>query len=408
MIAERKIFRLKGKTQHYNWGGIDFIPLLLGIENSSRLPFAEYWLGAHDTAPSEVEINEIEFISLNKLVNANPELLLGKDVAKQFKRLPYLLKVLDVKDMLSIQVHPSKLDAEKEFARENAELIPLNASNRNYKDDNHKPELMVALSDFWLLHGFKSSEKLTAILHANPELKTLLPVFEQSGYKGLYKYVMEMPQEEVYNMLQPLLNRIIPLYKQDTIKKEEEDFWAAGAAITFNETGKIDRGIFSIYLFNLVHLKKGEGIYQAAGVPHAYLEGQNVEIMANSDNVLRGGLTTKHIDVGELMKHVKCEALQPGIIYPGFTSGKNSYKTPAIDFELNYFALAAGEKFSFSSNSAEIILVMNGEIVVKQNETSIPLHKGQSIVVFDGAKAEVVARQDSQWYSASVPVNKDE
>src|SRR5690606_10034604 len=112
------------------------------------------------------------------------------------------------------------------------------------------------------------------------------------------------------------------------------DFWAARAALTFEENGNIDRGIFSIYLFNLVRLKNGEAIFQDAGVPHAYLEGWNVEIMASSDNVLRGGLTSKHIDVKELLKHVKCEATEVKVIMGDLKGKERIYETPAPDFAL--------------------------------------------------------------------------
>jgi len=150
---------------------------------------------------------------------------------------------------------------------------------------------MLALSEFWLLHGFKPAEELERTLQAIPELAFLTPVFTKGGYQELYKTVMELPQAEVNRILQPLLDRIIPAYREGKLSQNDEHFWAARAADTYNEPGRIDRGIFSIYLFNLLNLHPGEAIFQAAGLPHAYLEGQNVEIMANSDNVLRGGLT---------------------------------------------------------------------------------------------------------------------
>src|SRR5574338_120800 len=156
MKEAKRLFYLEGVPQYYAWGGQSLIPSLVPSAKSGDKPVAEYWLGAHQMAPSMV-VND-EKSPLDQLIAAVDDEILGKAVAKKFGRLPYLLKLLDVKDMLSIQVHPSKKEAEKEFARENAAGIPLNASHRNYKDDNHKPELMVALSDFWLLHGFKSKE----------------------------------------------------------------------------------------------------------------------------------------------------------------------------------------------------------------------------------------------------------
>ena len=305
------IYKLKGVVQYYNWGGKEFIARLLGVENPEQKPFAEYWLGAHVNAPAMVdEIN----ISLHQLIIDNPVEVLGKQVAEKFQSLPYLFKILDVRQMLSIQVHPSKQSAVEEYEKETKRGIPLTAPNRNYKDKNHKPELMVALSDFWLLHGFKKEEELTEVLNRVIELSFLLPVFQSKSYKGLYKEVMTMPQTKVDEVLSPLMQKIIPQYNNGTLKKGDEHFWAARAAITFCKDNRYDRGIFSIYLFNLLHLQEGQAIYQAAGLPHAYLEGQNVEVMANSDNVLRAGLTDKHVDVPELMKHVKFEATHPKTI----------------------------------------------------------------------------------------------
>ena len=358
------IYRLKGTVKHYDWGGFSFIPSLLKIENKEHRPFAEYWMGTHSLGNSLVELPD------------GGEKVLS-DLAPN---LPYLLKVLDVKNMLSIQVHPSKAAAEIEFARENAEGIPLDSPKRNYKDDNHKPEMLVALSDFWLLHGFKPEKELVYTLLNVVELRELLPVFNQSGYAGLYKYVMEMPQEEVNRVLQPLIDNIVPLYNEGNQDKGNEDFWAARAALTFSGNGNIDRGIFSIYLFNLVQLKKGEALFQGAGLPHAYLEGQNVELMANSDNVLRGGLTAKHIDVNELLKHVKCGPTVANIL-KGEVIDKYGvlYKTPVPDFELSVFELAQNEVVTATATSTEIILVTDG--VVKLDNEGINLEAGQPVAV---------------------------
>ncbi|MGZ3940605.1 MAG: mannose-6-phosphate isomerase, class I, partial [Flavisolibacter sp.] len=310
MALGQSVFRLKGVVQHYSWGGYQFIPQLLGLDNKQHKPFAEYWMGAHQNHPAHINGNE----ALNDFIAQNAQEVLGNWVNKKFGSLPYLLKVLDVRQMLSIQVHPSKEAAEASFEHENRKNIPANAPHRNYKDQNHKPELMVALSDFWLLHGFKRKEELIQILNAKAELQFLMDIFIKSGYKGLYEEVMLMEQERVNKTLLPLLDKVAPLYKEGAIEKDKEDFWAARAALDFCKNGRVDRGIFSIYLFNLVHLKEGEGIFQASGLPHAYLEGQNVEIMANSDNVLRAGLTDKHIDVAELLKHVKFETTIPNIL----------------------------------------------------------------------------------------------
>ncbi len=405
-MKRMKMFPLKGSVQHYSWGGTAFLPALLNIENPNHEPFAEYWLGAHDKAPSFVEISSDETVSLNKYIEQSPVEMLGDNIAENFHRLPYLLKILDVKDMLSIQVHPSRKYAEAAFKKENEMRIPLDAPNRNYKDDNHKPELLVALSEFWLLHGFKEASLLTSTLKSVKELKPLLKVFTSKGYEGLYRHVMEMPQEKVNEMLQPLLKRIIPEYHKNAFKKDDADFWAARAAQTFNVTPDIDRGIFSIYLFNLVHLQPGEAIYQAAGILHAYLEGQNVEIMANSDNVLRGGLTPKHVDVIELMNLVKFKEVKPAIIRPKKEITEMIYATPAKDFELTGYRLQKNELLKRNARTAEIILVMEGALLLKEEKNELLIKAGESAIIFYDAGIKFKALAQSQFYIASAPVNR--
>jgi mannose-6-phosphate isomerase len=403
-LTTQRLFKLKGKVQPYAWGGADFIPKLLGTQPTGK-PAAEYWLGAHQSAPAEVQDNGHD-IALNELIARHPEQTIGSQVVGTFGKLPYLLKILDVKDMLSIQVHPSKMAAEQEFAKENEAGIPLNDPKRNYKDDNHKPELLAALSDFWLLHGFKSPGQLVEMLRTVPELYSLIPVFEEGGYEGLYGTIMQFPQETVNHILQPLLDRIIPLYKEGQLNKSQEDFWAARAALTYNSSGIVDRGIFSIYLLNLVQLQKGEAIFQDAGILHAYLEGQNVEIMANSDNVLRGGLTPKNIDINELMKHVRFEPVDPWIICGTEEGPERVYKTPVDDFELSYFQLQAGETSSFKAATADILLLISGQAQLQNGEQQLELKAGESAVMFAGQTLQLRALADMEAYRASVPVHR--
>ena len=398
MALDRRIFKLEGIIQHYSWGGYDFIPQLLGINNSKKKPYAEYWMGAHGNHPAFIENGEK--ISLSEFVSGDAENILGKEVAKKFSSLPYLLKLLDVRQMLSIQVHPSKEAAGKSFEEENKKNIPVNASHRNYRDRNHKPELMVALSDFWLLHGFKKEEDLSKVLTEKKELKFLKEIFIQKGYKGLYEEVMFMDQQKVNDVLNPLLKKIIPLYKDQSLTKDDEDFWAARAALNFCKDNNYDRGIFSIYFFNLLHLKKGEGIFQASGMPHAYLEGQNVEIMANSDNVLRAGLTDKHIDVSELLKHVKFEATNPKILKP--QSGYKIFSSPAEEFELQEYSLAKDEEVNISTRTGEIFLLLNGSLEMSSNEKE-EMNAGDSIFVKAGTDITVKALSQINLFRATVP-----
>ena len=403
MQSSNKIFRLEGVVQHYAWGGYEFIPSLLHLSNGEAKPFAEYWMGAHDNAPSEIVVNGKKE-KLNWLIANKPLNTLGEKVYKKFGRLPYLLKILDVKDMLSIQVHPDKKSAERAFDEENKKGIALTAANRNYKDKNHKPELMLALSDFWLLHGFKPKESLLQILENIPELNFLTKVFQAEGYKSLYKAVMEMPQAEVNHHLGPLIERIVPSYKQDKLSKSQEDFWAARAALTYNVAGNIDRGIFSIYFFNLVRCNPGEAVFQDAGVPHAYLEGQNVEIMANSDNVLRGGLTPKHIDVSELMKHIRFEGMDPNILTGEHQNDvERVYKTPAPDFELSRFELEKEKITSFDTATADILFLQTGRVTISDGEHELELKSGEAAIALGDSHVVLTANSDSTLYRATVP-----
>ncbi len=390
-----KIFRLHGQIQHYAWGGFDYIPNLLGFDNAQHKPCAEYWMGAHAAAPGKLETEEGTF-PWKELIDENPTLYLGEKVYRQFGELPYLLKVLDVREMLSIQVHPTKEEAEKGFDAEEAAGIAINAPNRNYKDHNHKPEVMIALGDFWLLHGFKKEEDLRLILRSVKELNGLLPVFEQVGYYGLYKHVMEMSQAESDVLLLPLIQR-----ETATVhSKEAPGYWVNKLYKDQLPQSNFDKGIFSIYLFNIVKLKKGEAIFQAAGVPHAYMEGQNVELMANSDNVLRGGLTPKHIDVNELLKQIVFEGIEPNILHPETNGrGEDMFALPVEDFGICSIALQNGREYVNESLSPEIFLVMEGQVVCNE----ITSGRGEVFVVLPGADYTIRAVEDAFIYKAFVP-----
>jgi mannose-6-phosphate isomerase len=403
MPIESSIYPLKGKVQHYAWGGYSFIPQLLGLANEPQKPFAEYWLGAHPTQPSTLHLEEGE-TSLYDFLEKHRTEALGAGVAKVFGGLPFLLKVLDVRQMLSIQVHPSKEAAVECFEDENRRGIAINAPNRNYKDANHKPELMVALSDFWLLHGFKPAAQLKEVLESVPEFNFLVPLFEREGYAGLYQQVMTMDQQKVNELLAPVIHTILPLYHNNELQKSEETFWAARAAETFCKNGQYDRGIFSIYFFNLLHLKRGEGIYQPAGLPHAYLEGQNIEIMANSDNVLRAGLTEKYIDVPELIKHTLFTPTVPNIISIAEEKSAMNYENPAEEFQLSSFSFNEGEQALFETTSAEIILVLEGGIRVNATNAEITLDKGASAFIVAGTSFIITALSKTVFFKAGVPL----
>ncbi|ALJ03732.1 mannose-6-phosphate isomerase [Pseudalgibacter alginicilyticus] len=397
------LFALKGKIQNYAWGGKQFIPELLGMEANDE-KCAEYWLGAHANAPSTILTTEGNQ-SLNDFLKSNLVASLGSEVVNKFGRLPFLFKVLDVHDMLSIQVHPSKKEAEKGFKNENDLGIPITAPHRNYKDDNHKPEIMVALSEFWLLHGFLPKNQLIQRLKNTPEFVGLLPIFEKESYYGLYKKVMEQSQEASNKMLAPLVERIMPLYLAGKLDKSSPDYWAAKAVDSAEDKTLLDKGIYSIYFFNILKANKGEAIFQDAGIPHAYLEGQNMELMANSDNVLRGGLTPKHIDVPELLKHITFEETIPNIMQGTLQDDglERIYKTIAPDFELSKIDISSVKAYQSQSKTAQIIMIIEGQAEIKEGNTVLTLKKGESAFLKAQSVYSISTLTSAIIYKATAP-----
>jgi mannose-6-phosphate isomerase len=403
MELKNKMFFLKGKVQNYAWGGNTFLPELIAFKNNENKPCAEYWMGAHPSASSVIS-NGNESYNLNELIATNPTETITNPVLDYFGELPYLFKILDVHDMLSIQVHPSKTEAAKGFDAENEAGIPLNAFNRNYKDKNHKPEVMVALSEFWLLHGFKEMDKIEAVLHEVFEFNILLPIFRKEGLKGMYEMLMTMDQEAVDGMLRGVVKKELRKKANNELTKADAGWWVSKLYNGVEVLEKLDRGIFSIYFFNIVGVQKGDAIFQAAGVPHAYLEGQNVELMANSDNVLRGGLTPKHIDVPELMKHTIFEPIVPNIM-KGVDIGNYewNYPCPVPDFGLNRISLEAGQTHDGQATSLEIIIAIQGGVVINSNSMNAVLKQGEAVAILPNEAYSFTASGNSLLFKAFVP-----
>lgn len=361
----QRVNRLRGAVQHYDWGGFEFIPQFLGIDNAPRQPYAEWWLGAHPLGEAILDTEQGP-VGLAEWIAADPVAVLGAEVADRFGgQLPFLLKILDVRKMLSIQVHPTKAEAEAGFAREEALGVPRNAPTRLYRDSNHKPEMMVALTDFWLLHGFRPLSEVGFTLRQVPGWASLELALARAGVPGLYRHVMEMPQEEVNAYLSPLYQQLSIDASTDRLHRDAPGFWAWQAFRDYSRQGQFDRGIFSIYWFNLVRLRPGEGIFQDAGVPHAYLYGANVELMANSDNVLRGGLTPKHVDVPELLARVHAEPFTPRILAPDTDAeGRTHYPAPVADFALHRLTLQPGQHSAQTAQGPAVGWVAKGAVAI--------------------------------------------
>jgi mannose-6-phosphate isomerase class I len=403
------VVRLECGVQHYAWGDAQFIPTLLGIDNPDDKPFAELWMGAHPDLPSRVRLGNT-LVPLNELIESAPEEILGPAVAGRFEgRLPFLLKVLSATKPLSIQVHPSKERAEEGFARENAAGIPLSAEDRNYKDENHKPELLAALTDFYGLRGFRPLEEVARTLDTVPELHSLAADFEanSAGLKRLYDNFMNLPQEDVDSLLDPLVRR---LKQESPFTREDREYWLLRADDEFSIDGHHDRGLFSFYLLNLIHLRPGEAMFLPAGVLHAYLEGSGMEIMANSNNVLRGGLTPKHVDIPELLNNVAFEGRAADTLGGVPASGDREwvYPTSAQEFELRRIEIAAEQHYSCDSDhSVEIFVLVDsieGEVItVEADAQTLELKKGDACLVPHGVAYTMRADQPATFYRATVP-----
>jgi len=374
---------LFGFVQHYDWGGKHFIPKLIGVPNPKDLPFAELWLGAHPKGSAKVG-SESAQEDLEALIRAKPEML-GKKIRQNFgDTLPFLLKVLDVNNMLSIQAHPDKATAAAGFAAEERAGIAWNARERVFKDPNDKPEMMLALTDFWLLHGFKSSGAIHQCLKEVPEFEPLSNAF--SDVKSLYTFLMTLPQPQINELLYPLQQRLL---QSDPTDKLTPEYWAKKAVTTFrSNNGDIDRGICSIFLMNIVYLQPGEAIFQDAGILHAYLEGANVELMGNSDNVFRGGLTTKHIDVPALLKNISYESVIPKI-EKGIprNSTETVFVSPFPAFELSVLHLSDPQVWNHQNpDSLEIFLVLEGSVRVNGMAKS----KGDAFILEANAPLTII------------------
>jgi len=395
----QKAYKLQGKHRHYDWGGTQFIPALMGINNTFNEPYAEYWMGAHPAAVSEI-ITENGIVLLDKMLADHGAILLGEKTQASFGTLPYLYKVLDVAKMLSIQAHPNIQNAILGYEKEEAAGIDLNASIRNYKDKNHKPEVMVALSDFWLLHGFLAPELLAARLKEFSYFNPLQVHFNGDDYEGLYRFFMQLSSEDSDYILKPLILDAVSSVKNGIVNKSHPHWWANKYYDGQIPDKNIDKGIFSIYILNIVQVAKYEGVFQGAGLLHAYLEGQNIELMANSDNVLRGGLTTKHVDVNELIQQVKFIPTYPNVLKgEALNEFETSYPCPVPDFGLTKITLIKGKSYTINTTALEMLLLTAGELQMDK----LLLKAGEVAMLPSGQSLVLTANSDSVLFRSLVP-----
>jgi len=371
------IERLTGTIQPYAWGSHTFLADLMGTEPDAG-PQAELWLGAHHSLPSTVGGR-----SLADLVDATPEMIVGPaSVAAFGPKLPYLLKVLAADQPLSLQAHPSRAQAEAGYAREQRSGPATDSASRIFKDNWPKPEMLCALTETEALCGFRDPEQTHALfvqLGVERALELVAPLADPDLQPTLrlstvFAALLQLPEAEV-----AIVGEVLEAAAAVSGSDDELGRWAALATLLGRQFPD-DPSVLAALLLNRLVLQPGDAVYLPAGNLHAYLRGAGVEIMANSDNVLRGGLTAKHIDVDELLGILDFTAQSPDLVRPVEDApGLWRYPTPAPEFALWRVDVDGAEIELPESGSGRILLTTDGEVAVRSGQVEIVLRKGQSV-----------------------------
>ncbi|APB06187.1 TPA: mannose-6-phosphate isomerase [Raoultella ornithinolytica] len=367
--------KLINSVQNYAWGSHTALTELYGIANPDNLPMAELWMGAHPKSSSQVLDADGRPHALRQIIDGDKSALLGDKVAQRFGELPFLFKVLCAAQPLSIQVHPNKQASEIGFAKENAAGIPLDAAERNYKDPNHKPELVFALTPFLAMNAFREFNEIAALLQpvasAHPAIGEFLSHPDAEHLSQLFAGLLNMQGEEKAQALRVL---------QAALDNQQDEPWQTIRLIA--EFYPDDSGLFSPLLLNVVKLNPGEAMFLFAETPHAYLQGVALEVMANSDNVLRAGLTPKYIDIPELVANVKFVAKPAGelLTQPVKQAAELDFPIPVDDFAFSLHDLSAQES-TLDQQSAAIIFCVEGEAVLRKGEQRLTLKAGESAFI---------------------------
>ena len=366
--------KLINSVQNYAWGSKTALTELYGVQNPENLPMAELWMGAHPKSSSKILDNN-QPRSLRDVIDANKPALLGKAVAERFGELPFLFKVLCADQPLSIQVHPNKKASELGFAKENAAGIPLDAAERNYKDPNHKPELVFALTPFLAMNAFREFSNIVSLLQpvsgAHPAIAHFLQEPNAERLSQLFASLLNMKGEEKSLALGVL---------KAALNNQQGEPWETIRVIS--EFYPDDSGLFSPLLLNVVKLQPGEAMFLFAETPHAYLKGVALEVMANSDNVLRAGLTPKYIDIPELVANVKFEPKPANelLTQPEKRASELDFPIPVDDFAFSLHDLS-NQPVDLAQTSAAIVFCVEGEAVLSKDQQQLVLKPGESAFI---------------------------
>lgn len=363
--------RIDAVMQSYPWGSRTLIAELMGQASPSARPQAEAWFGAHPLAPSTVAGRP-----LTDVIAEDPDAALGPAAGMADGTLPFLLKILAAAEPLSLQAHPTLEQAKEGYAAENERGIPPTAPHRNYRDANHKPELIVALTRFEALAGFRPVERTKELFDelAIPELGHYTVLLDApspvEGLRALFTTWLTLPSRVLGDLVEAV---------RAACGAYGGGGWVGEVAATTADIASRypgDPGVLASMLLNRITLEPGEGIYLGAGQLHAYLSGMGVEIMANSDNVLRGGLTSKHVDVVELLRVLDFSPAEDPVVRPIVEGAVSSYPTDAGEFRLVRVSVPAGDSVEVPTTGATIVLVVEGAAEMSSESGEVRLSPG--------------------------------
>jgi mannose-6-phosphate isomerase len=383
-----RIYRLENPVQRYAWGSSTGLTDCLGIPNPGGGPLAELWMGAHPKAPS-IALVEGQRRRLDELIRENPKAFLGPEALSGFgPALPFLFKVLSAAIPLSIQAHPAKHKAEKGYERENLAGIPLDAADRNYRDRNHKPEMAIALTHFEGLYGFRPIDEIienVRLVAASPErFESLVGRLERNPGRvelSVFFYsIIASDQIAKRSILENAERSVEALLAHGALSPEQEPSfrWAERLFKLFPG----DIGALAPLILNHLVLEPGEAVFIGAGELHAHLSGTCLEIMANSDNVIRGALTGKYIDVPELISVLSFNAarwhpLRPERLGPE----EERYPAPAPDFQIARLSVSRESRIEREVSGPQILLCTKGSVLLEESSGSLELERGSSAFV---------------------------
>lgn len=381
------MFRLDNPIRSYAWGSQTVMAEYFG-RTPSGSPEAEMWMGAHPDSPSTARAADGTAARLDHLIQTSPETFLGPVNAEAFgDRLPFLAKVLAADSPLSLQVHPTVEQAQRGYAAEHEAGAARAVSGRNYKDANHKPEMIVALSSFDALCGFRSPAEAKELFCeladlfrsqglAVPETIEATAAHLGSGENGLRQAVSYLiaGREEVADAVEASAALLARL---SGVKTE------FATLVSLENTYPRDPGVLISLLLNHVTLQPGEALCLPAGNVHAYLKGLGFEVMASSDNVLRGGLTSKHVDIPEFMKTVDFRPLPvPTMKAKEPAHGIKRWIPPFKEFQVEQIATGAGDPaVTLNQNGPVLVLVTQGQGALSTPAGKIELGAGESAFV---------------------------